>query len=63
MTIVDLPRTIRVPQDVATDSALSFGPLAGGAEGFGLIVAIMIHVIGIDIEAADEPVPDDIKHV
>jgi Ohr subfamily peroxiredoxin len=49
-------RHIRVPEDVAIDSAVSFGPLAGGADGFGIAVAMTIHLPGIERSTAQEPV-------
>jgi lipoyl-dependent peroxiredoxin len=39
---------IRIPEDVAIDSAVSFGPLKGEAEGFGIAVAMTIHLLGIE---------------
>ena len=40
LRVVAGKRHIRVPEDVAIDSAVSFGPLAGEGEGFGIAVAI-----------------------
>ena len=47
-------RHIRIPEDVAIDSAVSFGPLAGGAEGFGIAVAMMIRLPGIERATAED---------
>ena len=41
LRVVAGKRHIRVPEDVSIDSAVSFGPLAGGAEGFGIAVSIL----------------------
>src|SRR3984885_6485104 len=38
LRVVAGKRHIRVPEDVAIDSAVSFGPLAEGVEGFGIAV-------------------------
>jgi organic hydroperoxide reductase OsmC/OhrA len=45
---------IRIPEDVAIDSAVSFGPLKGQAEGFGIAVAMTIHLPGIETATAEE---------
>ena len=39
LRVVAGKRHIRIPEDVAIDSAVSFGPLEGEAEGFGIAVA------------------------
>ena len=54
LRVVAGKRHIRVPEDVAIDSAVSFGPLAGGAEGFGIAVAMTIHLPGIERAIAEE---------
>jgi osmotically inducible protein OsmC len=45
---------MRIPEDVAIDSAVSFGPLKGEAEGFGIAVAMTIHLPGIERVTAEE---------
>jgi lipoyl-dependent peroxiredoxin len=45
---------IRIPEEVAIDSAVSFGPLKGEVEGFGIAVAMTIHLPGIDRTTAEE---------
>jgi lipoyl-dependent peroxiredoxin len=47
-------RHIRVPEDVAIDSAVSIGPLAGGEQGFGIAVTMTIHLPGIESATAEE---------
>ena len=47
-------RHIRIPEEVAIDSAVSFGHLAGDAEGFGIAVAMTIHLPGIERATAEE---------
>ena len=54
LRVVAGKRHIRIPEDVAIDSAVSFDPLAGGAEGFGIAVAMMIHLPGIERATAEE---------
>ena len=54
LRVVAGKRHIRIPEDVAIDSAVSFGPLAGEAEGFGIAVAMTIHLPGIERAAAEE---------
>ena len=54
MRVVAGKRQIRIPEDVAIDSAVSFGPLAGEAEGFGIAVAMTIHLPGIESATAEE---------
>jgi len=44
---------IKVPQDVSIDSHVSFGPLAGGAVGYGIAVAMEIKVPGLSREQAE----------
>src|SRR5271170_3680745 len=39
-------RHIRIPEEVAIDSAVSIGPLKGEVEGFGIAVAMTIHLPG-----------------
>ena len=45
---------IRIPEEVAIDSAVSFGHLAGDAEGFGIAVAMTVHLPGIERATAEE---------
>ena len=54
LRVVAGKRHIRIPEDVAIDSAVSFGPLAGEAEGFGIAVAMMIRLPGIERATAEE---------
>jgi Ohr subfamily peroxiredoxin len=54
LRVVAGKRHIRVPEDVAIDSAVSFGPLAGTTEGFGIAVAMIIHLPGIERAVAQE---------
>jgi osmotically inducible protein OsmC len=54
LRVVAGKRHIRIPEEVAIDSAVSFGPLAGGVEGFGIAVAMTIHLPGIERATAEE---------
>ncbi len=54
LRVVAGKRHIRIPEDVTIDSAVSFGPLAGDSEGFGIAVAMMIHLPGIEKGVAEE---------
>jgi Ohr subfamily peroxiredoxin len=45
---------VKVPNDVSIDSAVSFGPLAGGAVGYGIAVAMDIKVPGLSREQAEQ---------
>jgi Ohr subfamily peroxiredoxin len=54
LRVVAGKRHIRIPEDVAIDSAVSFGPLQGEAEGFGIAVAMTIHLPGIERATAEE---------
>ena len=47
-------QNIRIPEDVAIDSVVSFGPLKGETEGFGIAVAMSIHLPGIERASAEE---------
>jgi osmotically inducible protein OsmC len=47
-------RHIRIPEDVAIDSAVSFGALKGEVEGFGIAVAMTIYLPGIERTTAEE---------
>jgi lipoyl-dependent peroxiredoxin len=54
LRVVAGERHIRIPEEVAIDSAVSFGPLQGEVEGFGIAVAMTIHLIGIERTTAEE---------
>ena len=54
LRVVAGKRHIRIPEDVAIDSAVSFGILKGEAEGFGIAVAMTIHLAGIEKAAAED---------
>jgi Ohr subfamily peroxiredoxin len=44
LRVVAGKRHIRIPQDVAIDSAVSFGPLEGEAEEFGVAAVLAIQL-------------------
>ena len=54
LRVVAGKRHIRIPEDVAIDSAVSFGVLKGEAEGFGIAVAMTIHLAGIEKATAED---------
>jgi osmotically inducible protein OsmC len=54
LRVVAGKRHIRIPEDVGIDSAVSLGPLEGEAEGFGIAVAMTIHLPGIGRATAEE---------
>jgi lipoyl-dependent peroxiredoxin len=54
LRVVAGKRHIRIPEDLAIDSSVSFGPLKGEAEGFGIAVAMTIHLPGIERATAEE---------
>jgi len=54
LRVVAGKRHIRIPEDVAIDSAVSFGPLKGATDGFGIAVAMTIHLPGIEKVIAEE---------
>jgi osmotically inducible protein OsmC len=54
LRVVAGKRHIRIPEEVAIDSEVSFGPLKKNAEGFGIAVAMMIHLPGIERATAEE---------
>jgi lipoyl-dependent peroxiredoxin len=54
LRVVAGKRHIRIPEDVAIDSEVSFGPLKGEAEGFGIAAAMTIHLPGIERATAEE---------
>ncbi len=45
---------IQLPADTSIDSSVSFGPLAGGAKGFGIGVEMVIHIPGMDKTQAED---------
>jgi osmotically inducible protein OsmC len=45
---------VRIGSDVFINSSVSFGPLANGAKGFGIAVALEVHVPSVDHEKAVE---------
>ena len=49
---------MRIPQEVSIDSEVSFGPLTGGVEGFGIAVAMKVHLPGMDRDVAEKLVRD-----
>jgi osmotically inducible protein OsmC len=49
---------IRALQEVSIDSEVSFGPLAGGVEGFGIAVAMNVHLPGMERDLAEKLVHD-----
>jgi len=44
---------ISVPAETKIDSSVAFGPLAGGAVGFGIGVDMKIHLPGLERETAE----------
>ena len=54
LRVVAGKRHIRIPEEVAIDSEVSFGSLKGAAEGFGIGVAMTIHLPGIERATAEE---------
>jgi osmotically inducible protein OsmC len=54
LRVVAGKRHIRIAEDLAIDSAVSFGPLKGDAEGFGIAVAMTVHLPGIERATAEE---------
>ena len=58
MKFVAGTQKITLPQDVSIDSSVSFGPLAGGAKGFGIGVDMKIHVPGMEKAQAEKLVHD-----
>jgi lipoyl-dependent peroxiredoxin len=53
LRVVAGKRRVRIPEDVAIDCAVSFGPLKEEAEGFGIAVAMTIHLPGIERSSAE----------
>jgi Ohr subfamily peroxiredoxin len=54
LRVVAGKRHIRIPEEVAIDSAVSFGPLKGEADGFGIAVAMTILLPGIERTTAED---------
>src|ERR1700727_1452084 len=54
LRVVAGKRHIRIPEEVAIDSAVSFGHLKGDAEGFGIAVAMIVQLPGIERATAEE---------
>ena len=54
LRVVAGERHIRIPEEVAIASAVSFGPLKGEIEGFGIAVAMTIYLPGIERATAEE---------
>jgi lipoyl-dependent peroxiredoxin len=54
LRVVAGKRHVRIPEEVAIDSAVSFGLLEGAAEGFGIAVDMTIHLPGIKRAIAEE---------
>lgn len=53
LRVVAGKKHIRITDDVFIDSEVSFGPLAGGVEGFGIAVALKVHLPGIERSIAE----------
>ena len=49
---------ISVPADAFINSSVSFGPLAGGAKGFGIGVTLEVHLPGVEKTVAEKLVHD-----
>jgi lipoyl-dependent peroxiredoxin len=47
-------RKVPIPADTSIDSSVSFGPLAGGAKGFGIAVEMVVHIPGVDKKQAED---------
>ena len=45
---------VKVPDDTTIDAAVSFGPLAGGAVGYGIAVAMDVKTPGLAREQAEK---------
>lgn len=54
MKFVAGTQRITLPKDVSIDSSVSFGPLAGGARGFGIAVEMKVHLPGMDKGEAEK---------
>jgi osmotically inducible protein OsmC len=54
LRVVAGKRHIRILEEVAIDSAVSFGRLQGDADGFGIAVVMTIHLPGIERAIAEE---------
>ncbi len=49
---------LTLPEEVSIDSSVNFGPLAGGAKGFGIAVEMKVHLPGLPREQAEKLVHD-----
>ncbi len=58
MKFVAGTQKITLPADASIDSDVSFGPLANGAKGFGIAVAMKVHVPGMEQSQAEKLVHD-----
>ena len=54
MKFVAGTQKITLPEDVSIDSSVTFGPLANGGKGFGIGVAMQVHLPGMDKAAAEK---------
>ncbi len=54
MRHVAASRKEQLPADTKIESKVSFGPLANGGNGFGIAVALEVHVPGLDHAAAEK---------
>jgi osmotically inducible protein OsmC len=54
LKVVAGKRHIRVPEDISIDSEVSFGLLRGQSEGFGIAVAMVVHLPGIEKSIAED---------
>ena len=54
MKFVAGTKKIQLPSDVSIDSSVEFGPLANGAKGFGIGVAMVVHVPGMEKAEAEK---------
>ncbi len=58
MKFVAGTQKIQLPNDVSIDSSVDFGPLANGAKGFGVGVAMVVHMPGMEKAQAEQLVHD-----
>ena len=49
---------IHIPKEAFINSSVSFGPLANGARGFGVAVALEVHVPGLEKAKVEELVKE-----
>jgi lipoyl-dependent peroxiredoxin len=52
MKFVAGQKKLALSPETSIDASVSIGPLAGGQPGFGIAVAMQIHIPGMDLEAA-----------